>query len=304
MKPKRIVIGVDFSDGSIAAALWTAFHFAPKAEVILVHAIVIPQPPVFLEGRFPSRDLLMDTARSGASTRLSALAEKIGTGRARINVRTGDAAEEIDRAVRENRADLIVIGKHGMRSGGWGGLGSTAQHLARCSSVPVLLASGMRDAPPARLLAAVAEDDVSEWVLGWTRGLAERFGARVTIIHAVSHAVLSHMLSTVPQGHPAGSEAPDDPEIQEEFRMDADRWLRRFAAERVPVDHTDYVTAFGHPAEQILAAATRLDSDLIMLGNRHRGIVRRKLLGSVVAEVLHRATRPVLVVSEPEDTLA
>jgi hypothetical protein len=66
----RIVVGVDFSAPSVAAANWVARHFAPGAEVVLVHALVIPEPPIFLRGRYPARDTLVATALDGGCARL------------------------------------------------------------------------------------------------------------------------------------------------------------------------------------------------------------------------------------------
>lgn len=52
----RVVVGVDFSAPSLAAADWVRLHFAPEASSVLVHAIHIPKPPGFLRSSFPSRD--------------------------------------------------------------------------------------------------------------------------------------------------------------------------------------------------------------------------------------------------------
>ena len=60
---------------------------------------------------------------------------------------------------------------------------------------------------------------------------------------------------------------------------------------------------FGEPGQEIVAAAVRQHSDMIVLGSRGAGSVRRALLGSVVSEVLHQAPCPVLVVVDPEDEI-
>lgn len=296
---ERVVVGVDFSDPSIAAVLWTARHLAPDAELMLVHAIDVPEPPAFLRGRFPPRQVLVESARAGAAERLRSLVASLGIERARHEIRVGPASDAIEEVAREARAELIVIGKHGARSGLWHGLGSTAERLSRCTSVPILLATGMRDARPERLLVAVDDDDVTDWVLGWARRLAMTLGARVTLIHVVSAAILTHVLSMASIG--AGGDAPAETLVANEFRDEADRWLRRLAPNELRLGTPNFVTAAGNPAEEILAAAERLGSDLIVVGSRQPGRIRRALLGSTAREILHRARRPVLVVKEPAD---
>jgi nucleotide-binding universal stress UspA family protein len=52
----------------------------------------------------------------------------------------------------------------------------------------------------------------------------------------------------------------------------------------------------GNPAYEITEAASALGADLIVVGSRGRGAVKRLLLGSVADRVAHLATVPVLIV--------
>ena len=52
----------------------------------------------------------------------------------------------------------------------------------------------------------------------------------------------------------------------------------------------------GSESQTILSEADEVDADVIVCGSRGRGPVARSLLGSTSTAVLHRATRPVLVV--------
>lgn len=62
-----------------------------------------------------------------------------------------------------------------------------------------------------------------------------------------------------------------------------------------------YVTT-GHPAERIVALATQLDADAIVLGTHGRTGLKRIVLGSVAEEVVRRAPCTVIVV-RPRDFL-
>jgi nucleotide-binding universal stress UspA family protein len=55
------------------------------------------------------------------------------------------------------------------------------------------------------------------------------------------------------------------------------------------------------PAEAILRAADQYDALTIVVGAAGRGPIAGALLGSVTYQVVHRSTRPVLVVPAPEE---
>jgi nucleotide-binding universal stress UspA family protein len=56
----------------------------------------------------------------------------------------------------------------------------------------------------------------------------------------------------------------------------------------------------GKPAEEISALAGELDADLVIVGSRGVGVVRRLIMGSVSEGVVHGASCPVLVVRREE----
>jgi nucleotide-binding universal stress UspA family protein len=57
-----------------------------------------------------------------------------------------------------------------------------------------------------------------------------------------------------------------------------------------------YLEPVGEPAEMLIETACELDADLIVVGRRDQNPLRRLVLGSVSAKVLHRAECDVLVV--------
>ena len=55
------------------------------------------------------------------------------------------------------------------------------------------------------------------------------------------------------------------------------------------------------PAEALLRAAEQYEALVVVVGGAGRGPMSGALLGSVTYQVVHRSTRPVLVVPTPED---
>jgi nucleotide-binding universal stress UspA family protein len=88
---------------------------------------------------------------------------------------------------------------------------------------------------------------------------------------------------------------PVPDEVLTNAELDAGSWLQQLASE-AGLDRPGVSTQVkaGDPADEILAAAGRLDADLIVMGSSAHGL-RAVLLGSVAREVLRAAKRPVLV---------
>jgi hypothetical protein len=84
---------------------------------------------------------------------------------------------------------------------------------------------------------------------------------------------------------------------------EAVRWIRALYDDESPTPSITPEFAFGMIAHEIVAAAERRRSDMIVLGRTGAGLAGRPLLGSVAHHVLHTARCPVLVVVEPEDAV-
>lgn len=299
MRLDRIVIGMDFSPPAVAAARWVGRHVAPDAELLLVHSICIPEPPAVLRGRFPARDQLIDTERVGANQRLQEVRQSIGYDSVRLEIRIGEPADQITQSAKAYDADLIVVGKHGVRAGLWNRLGTTAEGVLRGSNIPVLLATSPPDRRPRHLLVPVDGSTITPRLISWAGFLAARLGAEATILHVISASVSSAVLGSAPDD--ADGNAGDVWEhARASARSEVDRWLEQLEM-AVPNMRTAVESTFGEPGQEILAAARRLDSDLIVLGAHPHRAVRRALFGSVASEVLRGAECPVLAIAEPVD---
>ena len=299
----RLVIGIDFSDASAAATEWVATSF-PDAELVLVHCLEPPRVPAFLARRLGAPERTLALAREGAHGRLAEIARALGALGARIvrtEVRECDAVEGIVASARAADASLVVVAATGIRLDGSlrGHIGRTSERLARSSPVPLLMFADGPRARPGRVVVALDDADITPRVLAWTRELSERWDARVTAVHVVSAAVMTHVLTMAAVGR--ASDADVTAAARDEFRADAEGWINSMVVAGLDPARVTSEIDFGEPGQEILAAAIRLDADLIVLGSRGAGAARRAFLGSVVTEVLHWSRCPVLVVVDPED---
>ena len=143
---RRILYASDFSKAS-ARAFQTAMTLAKanQARLVIVH-VIVPFVPVVPEQYVDSGtlDQLAAQARQWSERQLAKLATRAkGTGsRTTALLREGDPAEQIVRAARSERADLIVVGTHGRRGFSKLFLGSVAERVVGTAPCPVVTVRG------------------------------------------------------------------------------------------------------------------------------------------------------------------
>ena len=139
---RRILHPTDFSGASGAAFKRAiALAKADKAQLFIAH-VIAPPMPIAGEGYIPPNlyEDLEASARKYAEKKLAALQVKARAAgvRAASLVLEGVAHEQIGRAARSKKVDLIVIGTHG-RTGLQHVLhGSVAAKVVRLAPCPVL----------------------------------------------------------------------------------------------------------------------------------------------------------------------
>ena len=147
---RRILLATDFSPASMPA-LAAAFDLAKalKAELLFAHALT---PIVAVAGVYPPYvDLArIETAGRAAARsqleRLEAAARKRGL-RATTVLTKGAAADQIVRLARTRKADLVVMGTHGLTGLSRLVMGSVAMRVVSGAACPVMtVRSGRKSA--------------------------------------------------------------------------------------------------------------------------------------------------------------
>jgi nucleotide-binding universal stress UspA family protein len=140
VKPRRILVPVDFSDSSARALRHAAKRVVESGgSLIIVH--VVPADYGWLGiGRDESRDVDRSLQRQAAD-RLRAFAdENVGDKvAADLEIRIGQPAEEIISAARDSKCDSIVLSTRGLTGLDRYLIGSVADRVARLAPCPVVL---------------------------------------------------------------------------------------------------------------------------------------------------------------------
>ncbi len=115
-----------------------------------------------------------------------------------------------------------------------------------------------------------------EAIVPYVKEMTRRFSASLTCVHAYGGEALAY-----------SQLALADPDLPEEARAHEELLLREFAQRTFPGQHVEIFAQAGEPGTVIREVIQREGTDLVMLPTHGRGPVRRFLLGSVAAKVLH-----------------
>jgi nucleotide-binding universal stress UspA family protein len=138
------------------------------------------------------------------------------------------------------------------------------------------------------ILAPTDFSDHSKKALDYASGLAEKFGAKLSLLHVVE----------IPP-YPVEGYAPPSlaaqflEDLERQASEDLARWLPEGAAQNVEVTRTVVV---GSPYRKILETAEAEGVDLIVMATTGRTGLGRLVMGSVAERVVRHAACPVLTI--------
>ena len=288
-----ILCPVDFSEESRNALHWAvAMAVKFKGRVTALTAVE-PLLAHAAEARF-AVDLAQQTEGTLRDFVTTALPTAAWVPEIDCEVRVGDAPPVIIEAAQRGRANLIVMGTHGL-----GGvqkllLGSTTERVLRQTRLPVLAVPGgaaaaaLDDTGPSFTLNAIlVATDFSapaRAAVELAAGLARDLGVALVGLHAVAPVF-------VPVEWQTYVEVTDKERVTETGER-LEKWLREFA----PGLPAEIVVTVDRPAESIATTASEHGAGLIVMGLAGERGAFASRPGSIAYRVLSAARVPVLVV--------
>ena len=290
----RILLALDGSESSIQALDLVAALPWPKGTAIC--AVSAYELPIDWTGSLgasmPWVGDALDAMRDELSAELERLAEPLAGRGWQVERRPikGRPATAILDVARSFEPDLIVVGSRGRGPLSTMLLGSVSAEIVDQAPCCVLVARGTE---ASRLLVATDGSDVARAIPDLLSALAAFRGATV---EAISIAPLpDRSFDLLGDVYTLGTYRSDD---DRQSRLDRHRHLAEEMAQHLTergIVATASVLA-GDAAHEIIAAAHRRGTDLIVTGTRGMHGVERVILGSVARNVLLHAPCSVLVV--------
>jgi nucleotide-binding universal stress UspA family protein len=212
-----------------------------------------------------------------------------------VHVAVGHPDSEILRIAEEIGADLVVVGSRGLGPLRRALMGSVSESVVRHAHCSVLVVRGQgRDGGylPGRVLLAL---DRSKGAGEAERSAAEVSAATGSVLDIVRVLEAERYRPYLGPEYREGWEA-DLERSKRQVGAFLDERARSLRAEGVEVG--DAHLAIGDPDKEIVRFAEDEHANLIVLGSRGLGRLRRALLGSVSDSVVRHAHCPVLVVRQ------
>jgi len=261
---RDILFLTDFSPASEAALPFAlSVANAYDSRVCAMHVVTSPSNGTRSSGHTQGRAQVADGAAAVAQNVADDEMRRIDAQMAGFRHETVTLSEAsvwcaVERILGTRDFDLLVLGTHGRTGELKMLIGSVAEEIFRRSSTPVLtIGPHVRSATPDggrfhRLLFATDFTPASLAALPWAMSLAQENRACLTLLHVV---LPPNPEAATPVSGPSAASLLGD--LHELVPKEAEFWCR-----------PEPFLAYGDPGEVIVAAARRVEADLIVLGVR------------------------------------
>ncbi len=216
--------------------------------------------------------------------------ENVGGTVAQSHLRMGGVAEEVIELAEELSTGLIVLGSRGRGRIRRLVMGSVSDSVVRHAPCPVMVTRWKPIVFPAKILVATDGSEEADLAAKTAADLATRTGSELHISHVGKLLTHGGYAGVEVGSLPAGSQELLDREAKE--LMEAQLERMREAGASVTEAHL----MSGRADEEIIFLAEQIGADLVVVGSRGLGGIRRALLGGVSDSVVRHAHCPVLVV--------
>ena len=281
--PTKILLATDGSeDAQLATTTAAALAKSTGSELHLVNVGVVAPAllaPLDVEPARVERevrDVLGEQARK---------VENVGGAVAQSHVRVGEAAREVVNLAEEIGTGLIAVGSRGRGKAKRMLMGSVSDAVVRHAHCPVMVVRRKPVVFPAKILLATDGSEEAELAARTAADLTGKTGSELHLVHVL-------VLPPETLYDPFGTDARE--EFEKRGRARLEELTKKLEASGGAVEGAHF--RVGSPDAEIVAQAEEVGADMVVLGSRGLGVMRRALMGSVSDSVVRHAHCPVMVV--------
>lgn len=285
--PTKVLLATDGShDAEVAAT--TAVGLANLTSSGL-HVLIIAEEYPHHEAYWPLAERSRQLAREALDKQLKRIGN-LGGKVDQHHLKIGIAADEVVRSAEEIGAGLVTMGSRGRGRMKRLAMGSVSDSVVRHAHCPVMVVRWKPVIFPARILLSTDGSEESVLAARTAADLAQRTDSE---LHVVTVAFES------PYVYEEYHNVRHAQEVKR-TRREAREMLEEQAQliEKAGASVAETHLRVGGVDEEIVVLADEVDADLVVVGSRGRGGIRRALMGSVSDSVVRHAHCPVLVVRQ------
>ena len=299
---RQILCPIDFSDTSARALTYaTAFAAWYEAQLTVLHVTPAFDEPLAVDEapRTP-----YPGSRDDIITKLRRSIEQAGATalNARALAQEGRASELIVNCAASMKADLLVMGTHGLSGFHRLLLGSVTEKVVRTATCPVLTVPPSAPATTARpilfkkILCAIDYSPSSLKALEYALELGRQANGRVTALYALEYMDPEESLE--PSVFDPCREAALESRRRRQHLIEhaRERLQTLLAGEPRTWCEVEEVVAINRAYKEILQRASASNADLIVMGAQGTSGIELMVYGSNTHHVVRAATCPVLTV--------
>jgi nucleotide-binding universal stress UspA family protein len=262
-----MLVAIDFSKSS-ENVLKNSIKFAKtfKSEITLIHIL-----PDYIDD-----EKVSVLVKNASSARLKELSDKINEEGVDVGnpiLEYGNYCDKIVNASDKLNANLIIVGTGEKLKKDAFQLGTTAEKIIKKSSKPVLVVKNDQDSDIQNIICPVDFSEESNRALNSAITLSRMFNAKLLILSVYTFFQHTYRL--------------DQKIINEQRKLEQEKELTKFLKEFNLVDiNVVKKIVGGEPAEEILKAIKKNNSDLLIMGTTGKSGISKILMGSVTEKVI------------------
>jgi nucleotide-binding universal stress UspA family protein len=258
--------------------------------------VLLVPPSLWRRSPLPLSTVGVGIERADATTEAWAWVDRMVDRAARpLQVRPLSPEAPLLPAARAVNADLLLVHEPYMKV--YERLRADLRSLLEHTPIPVFVLRDLPNDPIRRILVAVDTGDLWYEKLGWAKRLVDRFGAHVTIYHAVDLSLTGRVRREPGGEFLPGSSAWLDAGVEDQIVPAMEEWLwERVRLAGLDPDHVDVRVGVQAPWFAISTVAQKIEADLVIVAAHARQRAGRVRLSPVARATLERGSYSTLVV--------
>lgn len=288
----RILISTDFSELSKIAILRALdLAKANQATVTILHIAKKGILEKWVNWVSPDFAKALITPEEYAKSLLEKQVKELIKSKIKVNyqiISGNSSAPKILNYAKKHKMDLIILGAHGKYSIHDWFVGTTAEYIARKTTLPVLIIKKPQVKPYRKILIPIDCSAASEQALLFANQLFPR--ANLRLLHVGDHEFEDLLKNNAPHN-------PKIKTLRNSILLSIKEKIKTFLKKTNPnLIKLACDIKFGYPGAVIIDEAKKQNQDLVVMGTKGHGKRHYLFIGRVASRVLIETDRDVLLV--------